>query len=53
MDLKSTLDELRAAVHERYPDSPRRQQFDAHFDTVVMVVDHLEDEAVRHGETAV
>jgi hypothetical protein len=50
MDLKSTLDGLRQAVHERFPDSPRRQQFDSHLSTVEMIVDHLEDEAQRHGE---
>lgn len=52
MDFKSTLDELREAVHEKFEDSPRRQQFDAHADTLAMVIDHLEDEAIRHSEKA-
>ncbi len=52
MDLKFTLDQLREAVHEKFDDSPRRQQFDAHADTLAMVIDHLEDEAIRHVGTA-
>lgn len=51
MDFGSTLDELKTAVHQQHQgQAARLEQFDAHLDTVRMIIDHLADEAVRHGE---
>lgn len=46
---KGALDALRVAVHEQFPDSARRQQFDSHLDTVAMTIDHLQAETPRDG----
>jgi hypothetical protein len=43
------LREVQAAMHEQFGDHPARlDQLDSHMATVVMVVEHLYDEEVRH-----
>lgn len=47
--LQALVDQLRDAVHETYPDSARRAQFDAHLATVAMTIEHMHAETPSQG----
>lgn len=51
MDLEAivaALDDVKTAMHEQFPDAAARlAQLDSHLATVVMVVEHIHEEAAR------
>jgi hypothetical protein len=49
-DFHTTLHGLTAALYAKFPQAQARlEQVGSHMATVHMLIDHLHDEAVRHG----
>jgi hypothetical protein len=49
-DFHTKLHGLTAALYAKFPQAQARlEQLSSHFATVHMLIDHLHDEAVRHG----